>query len=94
MTTDVYRFEFDDRDARGGGNDAAPCTRSKACSALARVRMDAGYHVDEPRAITIDGTTEVGATLVQVFTSPGSTPSSGRGLPRAAALTAAEGRAA
>ncbi len=72
MTTDVYRFEFDDRATR----EEAELTLHLATYAVeglfgaARVRMDAGYHVDEPHhAITIDGTTDVGAALVQVFTS-------------------------
>jgi len=36
----------------------------------ATVRMDASYHVDEPRnVIIVDGTTPVGAAVVRVFTA-------------------------
>ena len=71
MPTDVYRFEFTDRETR----EEAELTLHLATYAVeglfgaARVRLEAGYHVDEPRhSITIDGSTDVGAALVRTFT--------------------------
>ncbi len=72
MTIDVYRFEFE---------RSVPLTEAEMSLHLslfaveglygqARVRLDAGYHIDERRrAIVVDGTTEVGAAVVRVFTS-------------------------
>ncbi|MBU0616550.1 MAG: hypothetical protein KKI02_02415 [Planctomycetes bacterium] len=72
MTPDVYRFEFD---------GAVPINEAEMSLHLAlfaveglfgqaSVRLDAGYHVDEPRsAIVVDATTGVGAAVVRIFTS-------------------------
>lgn len=72
MPADVHRFEFDDH---------ATCVEAELTLHLAicaveglfgaaTVRLLAGYHVDESHhAITIDGTTDVGAALVRIFTS-------------------------
>ena len=72
MATGVYRFEFD----RSVPLDEAEMSLHLAIFAVeglygqARVRLDAGYHLDEPRnAIIVDGTTEVGAAVVRVFTA-------------------------
>lgn len=71
MTADVYRFEM---------GKTVPLNEAEQSLHLAliavqglfgqaRVRMDAAYHVDESRrVIVVDGTTEVGAALVRVFT--------------------------
>jgi len=72
MNTDVYRFELE---------RSVPLTEAEMSLHLslfaveglfgqARVRLDAGYHVDERRrAIAVDATTEVGTAVVRVFTS-------------------------
>lgn len=72
MTTDVYRFEFD---------RSVPLTEAEMSLHLslfaveglfgqARIRLDAGYHIDErQRAIVVNATSEVGAAIVRVFTS-------------------------
>jgi len=72
MTADPYRFEFD---------HAVPLVEAEMSLHLslfavaglygeARVRLDARYHLDEAgHAILVDGDTEVGAAVVQVFTS-------------------------
>lgn len=72
MTPDVYRFELE----RSVPIDEAEMSLHLALFAVeglfgqARVRLEAAYHVDEPRsAIVLDATTEVGAAVVRVFTS-------------------------
>lgn len=72
MTPNVYRFEFE----RSVPIEEAEMSLHLALFAVeglfgqARVRLDASYHVDEPRsAIVVDGNTEVGAAVVRVFTS-------------------------
>jgi len=71
MNRGVYRFDFD---------PVVPPIEAELTLHLAliaveglhgeaKVRMDASYHVDEPRrAIFVDGTTDVGDSLVRVFT--------------------------
>ena len=70
MTACVFRFSFSDDVPL----DEAEMTLQLATFAaeglfgMARVRIDFGYHVDAARrAILVDGTTEVGATVVRVF---------------------------
>lgn len=72
MTPDVFRFEFE----RSVPIEEAEMSLHLALFAVeglfgqARVRLDAGYHVDEPHcAIVIDGMGEVGAAVVRIFTS-------------------------
>jgi hypothetical protein len=72
MTPDVYRFEFE----RSVPIEEAELTLHLALFAVeglfgqASIRLDAGYHIDGPRgAIVVDGTTDVGAAVVRVFTS-------------------------
>lgn len=71
MSVDVFRFRF---------SPVVPLVEAEMSLQLAtfaveglfgpaRVRLDVGYHVDEPRkTILVDGTNEVGATVVRVFT--------------------------
>ncbi|UCC31265.1 MAG: hypothetical protein JSU86_03110 [Phycisphaerales bacterium] len=71
MTTNVFRFEFE---------QGIPLTEAEMSLHLAmyaveglygeaRVRLEASYHLDVPhQAITVDGSTEVGAAIVKVFT--------------------------
>lgn len=70
MTACVFRFSF----SADVPLDEAEMTLQLATFAaeglfgMARVRIDFGYHVDAARrAILVDGTTEVGATVVRVF---------------------------
>jgi hypothetical protein len=70
MTASVFRFSF----SSDVPLDDAEMTLQLATFAaegifgMARVRIDFGYHIDAPRrAILVDGTKEVGATVVQVF---------------------------
>lgn len=72
MTPDMYRFELE----RSVPIDEAEMSLHLALFAVeglfgqARVRLEARYHVDEPRnVIVVDATTEVGAAVVRVFTS-------------------------
>jgi hypothetical protein len=72
MTGPAYRFDFDGEIPIA----EAELTLHLAVFAVeglfgqARVRLDAGYHLDEPRrAIIVDGGTEVGRALVRVFAS-------------------------
>jgi len=72
MSLDSYRFEVDGSVPL----DEAEMTLQLAMLALeglygqAAVRLDGRYHVDEPcRAIVVDGSTEVGTSLVRVFTA-------------------------
>jgi len=71
MTTDIYRFELD----KTVPLEEAEQSLHLAIIAVqglfgqARVRLDAGYHLDEPRrVIVVDGTTAVGMSVVRVFT--------------------------
>jgi hypothetical protein len=71
MSVDVFRFRF----VADVPLDEAEMSLQLATFAVeglfgpARVRLDVGYHLDAPRnAILVDGTTEVGATVVRVFT--------------------------
>lgn len=71
MTDNAYRFAFES----DGACAEAEMTLHLAIFAVeglfgqARVRLEAGYDVDESQyAITIDATTEVGAVVVQAFT--------------------------
>lgn len=71
MTVDVFRFEF----GPSVPLPEAEMTLQLAMIAVeglvgqARVRLDAAYHLDEPRrTIIVDGTTPIGAALVRVFT--------------------------
>lgn len=71
MATDVFRFQF----AAETPLEEAELTLQLAIFAAeglfgaARVRLEFGYHVDTSRhAILTDGTTEVGAAVVRVFT--------------------------
>lgn len=68
----VYRFEFE----RCVPIREAELSLHLALYAVeglygpARVRLESSYHLDEPRgALLVDGTTEVGAALVKIFTS-------------------------
>jgi len=70
MTACVFRFSF----STDVPLDEAEMTLQLATFAaeglfgMARVRIDFSYHVDAARrAILVDGTKEVGATIVQVF---------------------------
>jgi len=70
MTACVFRFSF----STDVPLDEAEMTLQLATFAaeglfgMARVRIDFGYHVDAARrAILVDGTKEVGATVVQVY---------------------------
>ena len=72
MSTDVYRFEFDDSATR----EEAEMTLHLATYAIeglygsAGVRLDVAYDVDEQQhVIHVDAATEVGTALVKVFTS-------------------------
>jgi hypothetical protein len=72
MTTDIHRFELDRKipleDAEMSLHLAM--IAAEGLFGRARVRLDAGYHADEPRhAIIVDGTTEVGAVVTRVFTA-------------------------
>jgi len=72
MTIDVYRFEFE-RSVPMAEAEMSLHLSLFAVEGLfgqARVRLDAGYHIDERRrTIVVDATTEVGAAVVRVFTS-------------------------
>ena len=71
MARNVYRFDFE---------PSVPLPEAEMSLHLAmfaveglfgeaRVRLEASYHLDEPnRAVTVDGTTEVGAAVLKVFT--------------------------
>ncbi len=70
MTVDVFRFSLSSEIPL----EEAEMTLQLATFAveglfgMARVRLDVGYHLDPNRhAILVDGTTEVGATVVRVF---------------------------
>jgi hypothetical protein len=70
MTVGVFRFSF----SADVPLDEAEMTLQLATFAveglfgMARVRLDFSYYVDVPRrAILVDGTKEVGVTVVQVF---------------------------
>lgn len=70
MTVGVFRFSF----SSDVPLDEAEMTLQLATFAVeglygpANVRLDFGYHVDgDHRAIFVDGSKEVGATVVQVF---------------------------
>lgn len=72
MSAAVFRFEFADR----ATCEEAELTLHLALCAVeglfgaARVRLDAGYHADPAHlSITVDGTTEVGVAVLQVFTA-------------------------
>ncbi|HEX3999767.1 MAG TPA: hypothetical protein VHX65_14545 [Pirellulales bacterium] len=72
MTADVFRFRLESEVPL----DEAEMSLQLATFAVeglfgvARVRLDLSYHLDEPRqAILIDGTNEVGAAVIRVFTS-------------------------
>ena len=71
MTVDVYRFQFDERIPL----EEAEMTLHLATFAAeglfgrARVRLETSYFLDGPRrTISVDGTTEVGAAVVRIFT--------------------------
>lgn len=68
----MYRFEFD----QAVPLEEVEMTLHLAMYAVeglygsARVRLEAGYHLDAPRRVMlVDGTTEVGSTVVRVFTA-------------------------
>ena len=72
MTPHVYRFEFD----QSVPLEEAEMTLHLTLFAVeglfgqARVRLDAGYQVDEQRrTIVVDATTAVGVGVVRVFTA-------------------------
>ena len=71
MNTNAYRFVFEPQIVL----EEAEMTLQLAIFAAeglfgaARVRLDFGYYVDEPsRTIIVAGTTEVGETIVKIFT--------------------------
>ena len=71
MNTNAYRFVFEPQIVL----EEAEMTLQLAIFAAeglfgaARVRLDFGYYVDEPsRTIIVAGTTEVGDTIVKIFT--------------------------
>ena len=71
MNTNVYRFVFEPQIVL----EEAEMTLQLAIFAAeglfgaARVRLDFGYYVDEhSRTIIVAGTTEVGETIVKIFT--------------------------
>ena len=71
MSTEVHRFKFE----QSIPLEEAEMTLHLASYAVeglfgqARVRLDFSYFVDEPRGtIIVDGTTEVGAAVVRIFT--------------------------
>lgn len=71
MPADVFRFRL----ALDVPLEEAEMTLQLATFAAeglfgqARVRLDVSYHLDLPRnVISIDGTTEVGAAVVRIFT--------------------------
>ena len=71
MNTNVYRFVFEPQIVL----EEAEMTLQLAIFAAeglfgaARVRLDFGYFVDEPsRTIIVAGTTEVGETIIKIFT--------------------------
>ncbi len=70
MPVDVFRFRL----ASDVPLEEAEMTLQLATFAAeglfgqARVRLDFSYHIDQPRnVILVDGTTEVGSTVVQIF---------------------------
>lgn len=72
MHTSVYRFSF----SRGIDLAEAEATLHLAILAAeglfgeARVRMEASYHMDAPRAaLLVDGGTPVGDAVVRIFTT-------------------------
>lgn len=71
MTTDVFRFEFEPS-VQLAEAEMSLHLAMYAVEGLfgeARVRLDASYQLDDARrAITVDGSTEVGAAIVKVFT--------------------------
>lgn len=72
MTRDVYRFVL---------KETVPLDQAEMSLQLAilaaeglyggaRVRMDVGYHLDEPRrTVVVDANTEVGSAVVRIFTA-------------------------
>jgi hypothetical protein len=71
MITESYRFEFEPVvpiiDAEMSLHLAMIAL--EGLHGQAQVRLEAAYHVDESsRTITVNGTTDVGADLVRVFT--------------------------
>jgi len=72
MTVDVFRFRLSSEVPL----EEAEMSLQLATFAVeglfgvARVRLEFAYHLDSPRqAILVDGTTEVGAAVIRVFTS-------------------------
>ena len=71
MTVGVFRFSL----SANASLDEAEMTLQLATFAAeglfgtAQVRLDFGYHVDaDRRVVLVDGSTEVGATVAQIFT--------------------------
>jgi hypothetical protein len=71
MTTNVYRFVFDQEVSLTEAEQTL-LLASFATEGLlgqAQVRLDFGYFIDESRCtIIVDGSTEVGYAIVQIFT--------------------------
>lgn len=70
MTVDVFRFSFppDIRLEDAALNLQLASFAAEGLLGMVRVRIDFDFFVDVPhRAILVDGTTEVGATIVQAF---------------------------
>ena len=72
MQTDVFRFQIDPRVPL----EEAEMSLHLAMFAVeglvgqARIRLDVGYYVDEPRrVIIVDGSNEVAGAVVRVFTN-------------------------
>jgi len=71
MTTDVYRFVFDEDVSLAEAEQTLLLAGFAAEGLLgqASVRLGFGYFVDEPRrTIIVDGTTDVGDVIVRAFT--------------------------
>lgn len=71
MRTPVFRFQFEPHVDFTEAEMALQIAilAAEGPHGVARVRMDAGYFVDEPRrSITVDGATPVGDTIVSIYT--------------------------
>ena len=71
MNTNVYRFAFVPRISLGEAEMTLQLAifAAEGLFGTASVRLDFRYYVDVPRhSLFVDGTTEVGETIIKIFT--------------------------
>ena len=72
MKTDVFRFQFESDESLAHAEHTLNLSlfAVEGLFGQALVRMDAGFHVDDPRrVILVDGSSDVGDAIVRVFTA-------------------------